>query len=498
MCNLKPKSIDTSFITLKYPSAKWIVLPICCYVIFTNTYCNNLVSLQQPLLQQYNLSNLQYNVLFSVYSMPNIILPILGGILIDKLNAEICLILFITLELIGQFLFSLGMTMFHYSLIVIGRIFYGLGGECVHVATYALIGIYFDGSYIAFAIGLRQSMALFGSSSNDFFTDIVLTNTNCISCTVWIGFFSLIIALILVAIMYILILHYNSKIYIIRKAQHYTIPVHSTSLVSYNSIANTPSTLRSQRSQSNREARELSYSSTIPINYGTVPYSMRTRRSAFRLRDIHDFNSLYWLLNICCSVMYVCTVCWNNIAQNEFMDNFKRTYSQTDQLLTEFFVITGICSPLIGIVADKIGHRSQLIIFCGVLLLVGHFFIYSFDHFNDLGWLSVGVVFILGIGFSIFPAVIFPGIAIIVRKKTYGTAYGLVIATFNTILTVAPIIIAILTTDDYKHVEIFMMTMASFSIMIGFLLIFYDRKSGSKLRISSIKRRKRNLEASNS
>ena len=94
---------------------------------------------------------------------------------------------------------------------------------------------------------------------------------------------------------------------------------------------------------------------------------------------------------------------------------------------------------------------------------------------------------LLGFGFAIFPAAIFPGIAIIVRKKTYGTAYGLITATFNTTLTVVPIIIAILTTPDYKHVQTFFIILACLSILIGIILVYYDKRLGDKLTIPPMK-----------
>ena len=151
MCKkkLQPKVADTSYIILKYPAMKWAVLFVCCYSIFTNTYCNNLAPLQTPLIKQDHFTNLEYNLLFSVYSMPNIILPILGGLLIDKISAEICLILFIFLEAMGQFLFALGSSLLNYTVIIIGRVIFGFGGECVrwYLYVYSFI-IFFFPSFV--------------------------------------------------------------------------------------------------------------------------------------------------------------------------------------------------------------------------------------------------------------------------------------------------------------------------------------------------------------
>ena len=47
------------------------------------------------------LSSLQYNLLYSVYSFPNIILPFFGGIMVDKMGVRIGVFLFTFILIIG-------------------------------------------------------------------------------------------------------------------------------------------------------------------------------------------------------------------------------------------------------------------------------------------------------------------------------------------------------------------------------------------------------------
>jgi hypothetical protein len=46
-------------------------------------------------------SESKYNLLYSVYSYPNIILPLFGGLLIDKLGIGISIIVFSSLLTLG-------------------------------------------------------------------------------------------------------------------------------------------------------------------------------------------------------------------------------------------------------------------------------------------------------------------------------------------------------------------------------------------------------------
>ena len=72
-------------------SFRWIVLILACWGMFGSYYCYDNPSALSTQLQsgKYNLSSLQFNLLYTVYSTPNMILPLFGGVLVDKIGAEI-------------------------------------------------------------------------------------------------------------------------------------------------------------------------------------------------------------------------------------------------------------------------------------------------------------------------------------------------------------------------------------------------------------------------
>eukprot|EP01084_Bolivina_argentea_P190389 327198_1 len=66
---------------------RWVVLFLSCWSLFGNYYCyDNPTALATQMQSEYDLSDTQYNLLYSVYSIPNIILPLLGGALGDKIG----------------------------------------------------------------------------------------------------------------------------------------------------------------------------------------------------------------------------------------------------------------------------------------------------------------------------------------------------------------------------------------------------------------------------
>lgn len=69
---------------------RWVFLIFATIYVFGNYFCYDSVApitltLESP---PYGFSPLQVNSLYSVYSFPNLVLPLLGGIMLDKLGLK--------------------------------------------------------------------------------------------------------------------------------------------------------------------------------------------------------------------------------------------------------------------------------------------------------------------------------------------------------------------------------------------------------------------------
>jgi MFS family permease len=73
-----------------------------CMFMFGNTFCyDNPGPLEKQLEEEFNMDSFHYSLLYTVYSIPNMILPILGGILLDSIGIRTGLILFCSILTIG-------------------------------------------------------------------------------------------------------------------------------------------------------------------------------------------------------------------------------------------------------------------------------------------------------------------------------------------------------------------------------------------------------------
>ncbi len=105
--------------------------------------------------------------MYSVYSLPNVILPIVGGFLIFKFGYRIMFLVFGFAVLLGQLIFSIGCSLKSIPLMLGGRILFGLGGESLNTTQYAIIVEWFAANQVAFALGICLSIARIGNVLND-------------------------------------------------------------------------------------------------------------------------------------------------------------------------------------------------------------------------------------------------------------------------------------------------------------------------------------------
>ena len=78
-----------------------------------------------------------------------------------------------------------------------------------------------------------------------------------------------------------------------------------------------------------------------------------------------------------------------------------------------------IATPLFGLLADKIGKRASMMMFGSILILP----VYLLMVYSGIS-LYVPII-MLGLAFSLIPAIMWPSVAYLVEQKRLGTAYAL-------------------------------------------------------------------------
>ena len=91
----------------------------------------------------------EFNLLYSLYSLPNIVVPLIGGILIDTKGPRITLIITAAFCVIGQVVFGIGGLSNIWAVMLLGRFIFGIGGEVLHAAQNTFVSRWFKASELS-------------------------------------------------------------------------------------------------------------------------------------------------------------------------------------------------------------------------------------------------------------------------------------------------------------------------------------------------------------
>jgi MFS family permease len=137
------------------------------------------------------------------------------------------------------------------------------------------------------------------------------------------------------------------------------------------------------------------------------------------LRDLYQFDRAYWYIVGLCVVFYSAIFPFRAFAIKYFMEAHGATREFAGFLNSVLPLSAMIATPLFGLVVDRVGRRALLMV-VGSLLLLPTFLL--------LGYTQVSLfvpIAMLGVSFSLIPAVMWPSVAYIVPQRRLGSAYAL-------------------------------------------------------------------------
>ena len=148
----------------KEPSAlfRWLILVFISLAMFGNYYIYDSISpLADVLTKQLGFNDSDIGLLVGIYSVPNIFMVLIGGMIIDRFGTRSSTFVFALLCMIGAFItaFSGGVLF----IMALGRLIFGLGAESMIVGITTVIGRWFKGKQLSFAFGLNLTIARLGS-----------------------------------------------------------------------------------------------------------------------------------------------------------------------------------------------------------------------------------------------------------------------------------------------------------------------------------------------
>lgn len=88
-------------------------------------------------------------MLYALYAFPNVVIPLLGGIMIDRIGARWVMIIAASFCVLGHAIFGFGGYQNTFTIMLAGRVVFGIGGEVLHASQNTLISHWFKASELS-------------------------------------------------------------------------------------------------------------------------------------------------------------------------------------------------------------------------------------------------------------------------------------------------------------------------------------------------------------
>ena len=340
---------------------RWAVLVAISIAMFGNYYVYDSIGPVADSLQRLlGFTDTQIGTLNAIYSFPNIIMVLVGGVIVDRFGTRLSTLAFALVCLAGAIVTAMSPT---FPVMAAGRLIFGLGAESMIVAVTVAIGQWFVGRQLGFAFGVNLSIARAGSYSAD------------LSTTWFKGLYDagwqppLVFAVAMSAVGVVgCIIYYGLDRYL---AQRHDVPRPAPS-------------------------------------------------DRFVWSDLWRFDRSFWyVIGLCVTFYSVIFPFRSTFAIKYFQHAHGLSLQDAGALNGYVFLAAIFATPAFGFMADMLGRRAAFMAF-GCFLLAAVFPILAYTQMSL--WITTVMI---GIAFSLVPAVIWPAVPYLVEPSRLGTAYGL-------------------------------------------------------------------------
>eukprot|EP00605_Chrysophyceae_sp_TOSAG23-4_P002132 GSChrysophyteH1.ASY1.ANO1.2359.1 assembled CDS len=454
----------------KKPSSRlrWTVLTLSCVMMLGSYYCFDIPSAIKTQIRDYmGTDESEYEtyfaLMYSLYAIPNVILPFFGGYFVDKFGQCFSLLVSTSFLLVGQCVVSLGFSVKSWDTILAGRFIFALGGENLIVASSALLADWFIGKELAFSFGINLALARVGSVLNNYFS-VVLAKKLGVVASNWMG--AVICGLSVISVLLTMPIDKKFDEQIAAAKENLGIAPQAVdginefkkawrtvvllpkifwvligiTVITYGVVVpfnNVASSLLLERTyfQDTPAGCTLQYSGQCQSDSNTPTCDIGENIP----RSDVDCGESLWSSEGSCTYIYC--------------DKLSKAEKTVSYIMSIPYLISGFASPVFGIAIDYYGLRAFLTWASSVVLVLVHAF---------LAWSSCSPVIPLigqGLAYTAFAAVLWPAIPLVVSEDQRGLSFGIGTASYNAGCATVPLVAAYVYThsgNDYiPNVEIF-------------------------------------------
>ena len=213
---------------------------------------------------------------------------------------------------------------------------------------------------------------------------------------------------------------------------------------------------------------------------GLTDRKERKEEDEFKFSDIFKVlsNKHFIMSALLCVFFYCSIISFKKFATSILIPRFDLPAESASLMVSLIPFSTVIFAPLFGSLVDKVGKGTRWMIAGSVLVFIAHIIIaFAPEGVSGFGYAGIAI---LGVGYSIVPAALWPTVSKIVPEKNLGTAYSLIYWIQNMGMLLVPVAVGFIfrNTESGKlaalHSEYVFLALCMLAIAVSLL---YARSS---------------------
>lgn len=164
------------------------------------------------------------------------------------------------------------------------------------------------------------------------------------------------------------------------------------------------------------------------------------KEDKFKFSDIFKIlgNKHYILISLLCVFFYACIISFRRFATSIIIPRFEIEGDIASLMVALIPFTTMVFTPIFGSLVDIRGKATRWMILGSCLVLLSHLIIAFAPGIPVFGYIGIAI---LGIGYSLVPAAMWPSVPKIIPEKNLGTAYSLIYWIQNMGMLLVPIFV---------------------------------------------------------
>ena len=213
---------------------------------------------------------------------------------------------------------------------------------------------------------------------------------------------------------------------------------------------------------------------------GLTDRKERKEEDEFKFSDIFKVlsNKHFIMSALLCVFFYCSIISFKKFATSILIPRFDLPTESASLMVSLIPFSTVIFAPLFGSLVDRVGKGTRWMIAGSVLVFIAHIIIaFAPEGVSGFGYAGIAI---LGVGYSIVPAALWPTVSKIVPEKNLGTAYSLIYWIQNMRMLLVPVAVGFISrnTESGKlaalHSEYVFLALCVLAIAVSLL---YARSS---------------------